>query len=736
MKEIQNGTSFDPQTLGDTPGWERIPCDKGATLFRKCDAAPSDFIGYDHAFAASGYTCLAQNDLEGNRTAVYGDEEAVYTLSWAPHEGICRLIVDPATARPDAPADTPIRCPVLVTQLRLLYGTADCGMGYLIRLADGRFVMIDCGVGEYDEAEHLLELLHTQNVRDTKPTIAAWFITHPHGDHFGTFVRLMENHGDQIRLEAVAYNWPTREMAGGFSDLSGFERVISNLRPTETKIITPRAGWTFVYPGVRFQVLFACEDLYPTPYRDINNSSLVMRMDVGEERTLWLGDCSGGASGYLCDRYTAETLRCRFLQVGHHGYWGGSDALYRTVAPEVLFWPCPDFWYQEITHWDCNRALAEMQENSPLVGSLSPSTKEEPKIQKIYVSGRQEVTVESGKPLPPAAPEIPSENLVILAEGFSTTSHFAKGWASITGGQTGYSPMRIDLQPGSGTFTAGERRALCELVRPDLMPDSYLVTMDILSMEIAALTGNMGLVCNHPKPTVWSDELYLPLAAAAAPCTVTLAVSAEAGKIQLWQGEMLLSEADYTPAEKHGLYLVAQNGSVTIGRILVENIAKSPFQFRQARQEEAAAIYTLYQSVQGGPFCTWNETYPGMQEVLQDLETGNLYVLTDGETIVGALSVVPENELDAFPNWKCGDGTQREIARVAVAKTHQGRNLSSRMVENVLKLLARDGCGSVHLSVAKQNLPAYRTYQKAGFEAVGEVDMYGNRYFLMEKTLS
>ncbi len=548
MKE--KNCRFEPEALGGEPGWETIPCDKGATLFYKRNAEEADFVRYDHEFTGFGYESLGRCEIDGNRTAVYGDDTSVYTLSWTPHERSCRLVMDSATARPAAPANGPTLCPVLVTQLRLLYGTADCGMCYLIRLADGRFVLIDGGMGEYDEAAHLLELLHTQNVRDGKPTIAAWFITHPHGDHFGTFVRLMENYSDELELEAVAYNWPTRAMAGGFSDLSGFDGVIDALDPTKTKLLTPRTGWTFVYPGVRFQVLFACEDLYPTPYRDINNSSLVIRMDVGEDRTLWLGDCSGPASDYICDKYTAETLRCRFLQVGHHGYWGGSDRLYRTVAPAVLFWPCPDFWYQEITHWDCNRALADQA-----------------CIQKIYVSGRQEVTVESGRPLPQVAPEIPSESLVILAEDFESTSHFAKGWASVTGGQTGYGPMRIDLAPGSGTFSSGERRALCELVRPGLMPDSYRVTL-----EIAALAGEVGLVCNHPKPTVWSDDAYLPLAAVTPPCTVTLAVSAEAGKIQLWQGEVRLSEADYAPAEKHGLYLVVQNGSITLQSILVEKI--------------------------------------------------------------------------------------------------------------------------------------------------------------------
>jgi len=39
------------------------------------------------------------------------------------------------------------------------------------------------------------------------------------------------------------------------------------------------------------------------------------------------------------------------------------------------------------------------------------------------------------------------------------------------------------------------------------------------------------------------------------------------------------------------------------------------------------------------------------------------------------------------------------------------------------------------LSVVKTNVPAYKTYIKAGFAVVGEAQMYGNDYYLMEKAI-
>lgn len=158
-----------------------------------------------------------------------------------------------------------------------------------------------------------------------------------------------------------------------------------------------------------------------------------------------------------------------------------------------------------------------------------------------------------------------------------------------------------------------------------------------------------------------------------------------------------------------------------------------PLTFRRATQADAEAVLSLYKNAQNGPFCTWNDSYPTMTEITHDLETKNLYVMTRGDEIAGAISVVPENELDDFDCWSCKGG--REIARVVVAKAFQGQGIAYEMVQAVTDLLRKSGCKAIHLSVVKANLPAYKTYLKAGFAMVGEAQMYGNDYYLMEKVI-
>ena len=528
-----------------------VPCFDNAEMLIMTDVGEDAYIWYWHDMDGLGYERIESRN-GSNQTAIFRKDGVVYTLSYTAFERTCRLIRDPGTALPERTIAYPT-VPVLVTQMRLLYCCADCGMAYLIRLGDGRFAVIDSGMGEHEEPEHLLELMQQQNVRGGKPVIAVWFFTHPHIDHYNTFVNLMERHRDEVVLESVAYNWPTTDKAKGFSDLTRFNAIMDTLN--DTKKITPRDGWSFRYPGVHFQVLYTCEDLYPAAFANINDTSMVMRMDVENSvdytvrRILWMGDASGAASDYMVKKYDRDTLECEIMQVGHHGYWGGSDTLHRIVDAEVLLWPCPDFWYQVITKWDCNRYLVESE-----------------KVHTIYVAGQQEVTLNMDKPVCPADPYPDTGSGILYHEDFADTNVYHKVWSSVTGGRTGYRGMGISIEPGVCHFSAGEAWSVLEWVQPGQMTDSYTLTFRGKRTEGE---GKIALFWNHPTPTEWSDDAVLPLVLTERACTVTLTADAAAGKAILTADGSVLAEMEYTPAEKHGLYLLMQNAAMDVYEITV-----------------------------------------------------------------------------------------------------------------------------------------------------------------------
>ncbi len=161
---------------------------------------------------------------------------------------------------------------------------------------------------------------------------------------------------------------------------------------------------------------------------------------------------------------------------------------------------------------------------------------------------------------------------------------------------------------------------------------------------------------------------------------------------------------------------------------------RSPYRFRLATDEDAAAVLRLYEDAKGKGFCVWDASYPTERELKGDLAAETLYVLTDADRVIGALSVMPENELDKEAPWQCRGGA-RELCRIVVSEAHHGQGLALYMVENILAILKERGRSAVHMSVAKANLPAQKTYQKAGFFEVGEAMLYGGEYLLYEKLL-
>ena len=87
--------------------------------------------------------------------STYAKDGHVLLISYVPLDGATRVISERNTVIPPRETEAKKLCAPLLTQLKTPYLVCDCGMSYLIRLCDGRFIMIDGGYGEYEETETL-----------------------------------------------------------------------------------------------------------------------------------------------------------------------------------------------------------------------------------------------------------------------------------------------------------------------------------------------------------------------------------------------------------------------------------------------------------------------------------------------------------------------------------------------------------------------------------------------------
>lgn len=157
--------------------------------------------------------------------------------------------------------------------------------------------------------------------------------------------------------------------------------------------------------------------------------------------------------------------------------------------------------------------------------------------------------------------------------------------------------------------------------------------------------------------------------------------------------------------------------------------------FRPAKEAETGELLALYKAVVGRPFCVWDDEYPNLAVIKQDITEDNLFVLENAGRIIGAVSVVPETETDTAKKLSAGRKAG-EFARVVIHPDLQGRRLSCALVSNVLQVMRKRGYEMVYIEVALKNIPAQRLYNGFGFKTVGEAELWGNRYYICELALS
>lgn len=94
----------------------------------------------------------------------------------------------------------------LLTQNRMACMSADCGMSYVLRTADGGLPLLTAAWTITKKASGYTTCCVGRMAGSGKPVIAAWFITHMHDDHTTVFCRLWKEHKDDIVLESLVYN--------------------------------------------------------------------------------------------------------------------------------------------------------------------------------------------------------------------------------------------------------------------------------------------------------------------------------------------------------------------------------------------------------------------------------------------------------------------------------------------------------------------------------------------------
>ncbi len=163
-------------------------------------------------------------------------------------------------------------------------------------LCDGESLLIDGGNSE--DSSLLYSYLRNRGVKRLDYIIA----THPHEDHVGGIAGALS----YVREVGTAYS-PVAEDENYF-----FKRMTSKLREFGVGLTVPAVGDSFRLGGAKVTFLGPVELT-----DDVNQNSLVCRVDYGEVSFLFTGDAEKPAEKMMLD--AGENLSATVLKVGHHG---------------------------------------------------------------------------------------------------------------------------------------------------------------------------------------------------------------------------------------------------------------------------------------------------------------------------------------------------------------------------------------------------------------------------------
>ena len=165
---------------------------------------------------------------------------------------------------------------------------------------NGEYMLIDAG--EPDASDAVLEYLDRHGIDKLDYLVC----THSHSDHCGGLDAVVES----LEVETV-FTSPYAD------DSPSYEIFTDAVYNAGLELTVPELGESYRLGEASFSFIGPLED-----YDNLNDDSLVMRLEYGDTSFLFTGDMTSKAEKDLIN--DGADLRCDVLKVGHHGSSGSS----------------------------------------------------------------------------------------------------------------------------------------------------------------------------------------------------------------------------------------------------------------------------------------------------------------------------------------------------------------------------------------------------------------------------
>lgn len=396
IKGDMDGYIADIPNMDDAVFYGGMDSEEGAVILRYGVDDVATFEAYLEKLEEEGYEIYAENEIatygddkhqfvtfvkgedvvhvsylsdafmEADYDSLTANEKAYYDRSFRPIGKEVRIAIDSTDAlftneENNDYTDLGIQPKVSVVNLYNKVADGNNNAECLIyTLADGSFIVVDGGFTQ--DADQVFKALTELNERpDGKIVVAAWIMSHHHGDHVGAFNAMSDAaYAAEITVEqfiynptAQTYNWRSKNAPfnytmdfnyAAYSNEAMAERL-AKFGDGNAQIVNPHVGQKMYIRNAEVEFIFTGdEDLYPIHIDNTNDTSLVFsvtfRNDEGESdgTMMVLNDsCVDSQYGWIMPLFS-QAMDCDIVQVAHHGLGGPSTALYRMMEPIVAIW--------------------------------------------------------------------------------------------------------------------------------------------------------------------------------------------------------------------------------------------------------------------------------------------------------------------------------------------------------------------------------------------------------------
>lgn len=187
----------------------------------------------------------------------------------------------------------------------------DVGQADSILIKEDNYKVLIDG-GNKEDGEYLVKYLKEElNINDLNIVVG----THPHEDHIGGLSDIInELNIDKIYLPNVT---TTSKI---------FETLLDSIEDNDYKITVPKINEEIKLKNMNFKVLYTGTD-----ESDLNNSSIVLKLNYGKTSYLFMGD----AEVEVEEKILNKDISSDFLKLGHHGSsYSTSESFLKKVNPK------------------------------------------------------------------------------------------------------------------------------------------------------------------------------------------------------------------------------------------------------------------------------------------------------------------------------------------------------------------------------------------------------------------